>query len=130
GVVDDLAQRRLHGTPGDDHAVVLVFVVTLDAGDTDQGAHQGHAATRHHAFLDGRTRGVQGVLDARLLLLHLDLAGRANLVYVHAAGQLRHAFLQLLAIVVVAGLLDLGLYLVYEGIDYLGLADTVHDGGV
>jgi ABC-2 type transport system permease protein len=46
---------------------------------------------------------VQRVLDAVLLLLELDLGGRADLDHRHAAGQLGQPLLQLLAVVVGVG---------------------------
>jgi hypothetical protein len=52
------------------------------------------------AFLDRGAGGVQRVVDAGLLLLHLDLGRGADLDDGHAAGQLRQALLQLLAVVV------------------------------
>jgi hypothetical protein len=50
-----------------------------------------------------------GVLDAVLLLLELDLGGRADLDDADAAGELGEALLELLAVVVGVGVLDLGL---------------------
>ena len=50
---------------------------------------------------------MQGVLDAGLLLLHLGLGGRADLDHGDAAGQLGQPLLELLAVVVGGGLLDL-----------------------
>ena len=73
-----------------------------------QGTDQRDAAAGHDAFFDRRAGRVQGVLDARLLLLHLDLGRGTDLDDGHAAGQLGHALLQLLAVVVGGGLLDLG----------------------
>ena len=73
---------------------------------------QGHAAAGDDALLDGRLRGLHGVLDAVLLLLELDLGGRADLDHRDAAGELRQPLLQLLAVVVGVRLLDLGLDLV------------------
>jgi hypothetical protein len=48
-----------------------------------------------------------GVLDAGLLLLHLGLGGRADLDRRDAAGELRQPLLELLAVVVDVGVLDL-----------------------
>ena len=73
---------------------------------------QGHAAAGHDALLDGRLRGLHGVLDAVLLLLELDLGGRADLDHGDAARELGQALLELLAVVVGVRLLDLGLDLV------------------
>ena len=50
---------------------------------------------------------MHGVFDASLLLFHLGLSRRAHLDDGHAADQLREPFLQLLAIVVRGGVLDL-----------------------
>ena len=70
-------------------------------------AEERHAAAGDDAFLDRRAGGVQGVFDARLLLLHLGLGGGADLDDGHAAGQLGQALLELLAVVVGGGLIDL-----------------------
>jgi hypothetical protein len=66
------------------------------------------ATTGDDALLDGGLGVAHGVLDAVLALLELDLGGRADLDDGHAAGQLGEALLELLAVVVGVGLLDLG----------------------
>ena len=43
-----------------------------------EGGEDG-AAAGHDAFLNGGLGGVQGILDAQLLLLHLGLGGSAHL---------------------------------------------------
>src|SRR6185312_16414085 len=130
GVGDDFAQRGFHRTLGDHDAVFLVLVVALQLADRGQCAHQRHAAAGHHAFLDRRTRGVQGIFDARLLFLHLDFGRRTDLDHRHAARQLGDAFLQLLAVVVGGGFLDLRLDLLDATLDALGVAGAVDEGGV
>ena len=70
-------------------------------------AQQGHAAAGHDALFDGRLGRVHCVLDPRLLLLHLGLGRCADLDDRHAADELREPLLQLLAIVVRGGLVDL-----------------------
>ena len=60
-------------------ADILVVVGARQLADAGLGTDQGHTAARHHAFLDGGAGGVQRVLDAGLLLLHLDLGSRADL---------------------------------------------------
>ena len=70
-------------------------------------ARQRHAAAGHDAFLDRRAGRMHRVIDAVLALLHLDLGAAANADHRDAAGQLRQPLLQLLAIVVRGGLLDL-----------------------
>ena len=91
---------------------------------------EGGAATGDDALLDrGPGRG-HGVLDPVLLLLELDLGGRADLDHADAAGELGDPLLQLLAVPVGVGALDLGLQLSDAGLDLLALAGTVDDGGV
>ena len=72
-----------------------------------RGPDQRHAAARHDAFFDRRAGRVQRILDARLLLLHLDLGRGADANHRDAADQLGQPLLQLLAVVVRGGLLDL-----------------------
>ena len=69
------------------------------------------------AFLDGRTGGRDGVLDAVLALLELDLGGRAHPDDTDAAGQLGETLLELLLVPVRVGVLDLGLDLAHAGLD-------------
>ena len=73
---------------------------------------------------------LQGVLDAVLGLLHLDLGGRANLDDGHAAGQLGETLLELLTVEVGVGVLDLGLDLLDAALDGLTVAGAVDQRGV
>ena len=82
-------------------------------------AQQSDAAAGNDAFLDRRAGGVQSVLDAGLLFLHLGLGRGADLDDRHAAGQLRQPLLQLLAVVVRGGLVDLGAELLDAAFDVL-----------
>src|SRR4030095_5493613 len=82
----------------------------------------------HDALLDGRLRVANGVLDAVLALLELDLGGRTDLDDRNTAGQLGQALLQLLAVVVGVRLLDLGADLVDPALDLLGVTGAVDDG--
>ena len=68
---------------------------------------QGDAAAGEDAFLERRPGGVQGVLDAGLLLLHLALGRGADVDLGHAAGQLGQPLFELLAVVVALGVGDL-----------------------
>ena len=82
-------------------------------------AQQSHAAAGNDAFLDRRASGMQSILHASLLLLHFGLGGRADLDHRHAAGQLRQPLLQLLAVVVRGGLVDLRAQLLDAAFDVL-----------
>ena len=129
-VLSDLAQRRCHGTQGDLNAYVLVFVVAGHAFDFLQGANQGDAAARHDAFFDRGACGVQRVFGARLLFLHLHFRRSAYLDNGNAAGQLGQSLLQLLAVVVGGGFLDLGANLLDAAFNVGFGAGAVDDRGV
>src|SRR6185437_1046310 len=130
GVGDDRAQRRFQRAAGDRDAQVLVGVVALQAFDRLQRADQRDTAAGDHALFDGCAGGVQGVFDTGLLFLHLDLGAGTDLDDRNAAGQLDHALLQLLLVVVGRGLLDLRLDLRDARLDLLRFTGTIDDRGV
>src|SRR5215470_8144537 len=130
GVVDDLAQRLLDRAGQDTDADVLVLVRGLELLESTLHADQRHAATRHHALFDRGTRGVQRVLDAGLLLLHLDLGSSAHLDHGDATGELRDALLQLLLVVVGSSFLGLLPDRLDTSLDVSALAGAIDDGGV
>src|SRR2546428_148143 len=70
---------------------------------------------------------VQRILDARLPRLHLDLGRGADLDPRNAAGEFRHALLQLLLVVVAGRLFDLLANRLNARLDHLGLAGAVDD---
>ena len=70
-----------------------------------------------HTLLDRRPSGMHRVIDAVLALLHLDLRRAADPDHRHPAGELGQPLLQLLAIVVRGGLLDLRLDLTDPALD-------------
>src|SRR4051812_34069935 len=129
-VLGDLTQRLLERAQDDAHAGLLV----VDAGGVEVdglgGLQQGDAAAGHDALLERRAGRLQGVLDAVLLLLHLRLGGRADLHDGDTAGELGQALLQLLAIEVGVGVLDLRLDLVDAALDAVRLTRAVDDRGV
>src|SRR5690606_4958853 len=109
GVLGDPAQR-LDGGPADhrDAGGLVAGLVEVALEDLDRVDQRG-ATTGDDALLDrGAGRG-DGVLQAVLLLLQLHLGGGADPDHAHAAGQLREALLELLAVPVGVGGLDLGL---------------------
>ena len=81
------------------------------------GPQQGDATAGDDTLLDGGLGGADRVLDAVLLLLELHLGGGADLEHGDAAGQLGQALLELLAVVVGVGVLDLGLDLGDAAVD-------------
>src|SRR5690606_24167620 len=94
------------------------------------GLQQGHATAGDDALLDGRLGVADGVLDAVLALLQLDLGGGAGLDDGHTAGQLGQPLLELLAVVVGVGTLDLGADLVDPAGDRVGVTGAVDDRGL
>src|SRR5256885_1747673 len=82
------------------------------------------------AFLDGRPRRVEGVLHAGLLLLHGRLGGGTDLDDGHTTSQLGQPFLQLLAVVVAGGLVDLSPDLLDAALDGRLLPGALDDRGV
>src|SRR6201999_429787 len=113
---DDVRARRL----------VADQVQLLERGA--DGVGQSHTATREQALFDGGLRVANGVLDAVLALLELDLGRSADLDDCNTAGELRQALLQLLAVVVRVALVDLGADLVDPALDLVGLTGTLDDG--
>ena len=90
---------------------------------------EGDATAGDDAFLDGCLRVADGVLDAQLLLLELNLGGCADLDHCDATGQLGQALLQLLAVVVGVGVLDFGADLLDAAVDLRLVAGTLDAGG-
>ena len=129
GVVDELAERRLDRT-GDDVRADLLVTLEVEGLDGLLRTEIGDAAAGDDALFNGRTGGVQGVVDTVLLLLHRSFRRRANLDEGNAAGELGETLLKLLAIIVGRGLLDLLLDLLDAGLDVRSLAETLDDRGV
>ena len=109
-------------------AHLLVGALDAQAVEGLDAADQAHAPAGHDALLDRSAGGVEGVLDAVLLLLELELGRRADLHDRHAALQLGEALLELLGVVVRGGLLDLGADLVDARLDVLLLAAALAEG--
>src|SRR5271165_963281 len=130
GILGDLAQRRHDRLADHVDAEALVVVLGLQVRQHLARARQSHAAAGHDAFLDGRARGVQRVVDAVLALLHLDLGRAADADDRNPAGELRQTLLQLLAVVVRGGLLDLRADLIAAALDVVALAGALDDRGV
>src|SRR4051794_13146196 len=128
-VLGDLTERLLERAEHDAGARALVVV--LDRVDVDGGRRleQRDTAARHDALLEGRAGGLQRVLDAVLLLLHLRLGGRADLHDGDAAGELGEALLELLAVEVGVRVLDLRLDLVDAALDGVRVSGAVDDRG-
>src|SRR6266571_7222245 len=129
GVGHDLAQRLLEGALDDPDARVLIGVLALELVERYPRTDVGHTAACDNAFLNRRTRGVQGVFDARLLFLHLDFGRRTDLDDRHATRELGYSLLQLLLVVVAGRFVDLGADVLDPRLDRFGIAGSVDDRG-
>ena len=130
GIRHDRTQRGFHRAQGHRDAVVLVFVVAFQVLDGLNATHQRHAAAGNHTFFHRRAGRMQCVLDACLLLLHLDFGASTDLDHGHAAGELGNALLQFFTVVVGGRFLDLHADLLDARFDVLLVARTVDDRGV
>jgi hypothetical protein len=130
GIRDDLTQRFFERAQHDLDTRVLIGIHALLAADRLLHANQCHAAARHDAFFDGCARGMQCVVDTVFLFLDLDFGRAAHLDDRDAASQLRHAFLQLFAVVMGSCFLDLHTDLLDARFDILAVASAVDDSGV
>src|SRR3954469_22553854 len=127
GVDRDLLERGLERRLDDERARELVTLEVDLLERDDAGLDERDATTGDDALLDGGLRVANGVLDAVLALLELDLGGRARLDDGDAAGELGEALLELLAVVVGVRLVDLGADLVHPAGDLLGVTGALDD---
>ena len=130
GVFGDLLDGGFDGPADDVDADLLVVVVGLLAElveDAGGGADDGDAAAGEDAFFDRGAAGVQGVFDAGLLFLHRDFGRGADVDLGDAAGELGEALLELLAVVVAGGAVDLVLELLDAALDGLVVAGAFDD---
>src|SRR5713101_9483090 len=129
GVLGDLAQRlyesALHNVDAD-----LLIALDLQPVECGDAAGQGYTAARDDALFDGCTGGVHSVLDASFLLFHFGLGCGTHLDHCHATDQLRQPLLQLLAVVVAGGLVDLAANFFYAAFDLGVLALAFDHRGV
>ncbi len=129
GVLRDPAQRLDQRLAHDRRASRFV-AGEVKPVESRRGVHKGRAAAGNDAFFDGCPRRRDRVFEPVLLFLELDLGGRTDADDRDAAGQLGQALLQLVAIPLRVGALDLGAQLADPVGDSLGRPGTVDDGGV
>src|SRR6266850_40588 len=128
-VLYDLAQRLFHGALYDigANALILLQLQLLDRG---HATHQSNAAAGHNALLDGRAGSVHSIFNAGFLFLHFSFSGSTDLDHGNSTHQLRQPLLQLLAVVVRGGLVDLAADFLYAAFDLGRLPTAFDDGGV
>src|SRR5262249_52156453 len=126
----DLARRRLQRLADDVDTVLLVFVLRAKALERIARTQQRDTTARQDAFLDRGAGRMHRVVNAILAFFHLGLGGAADADHRDTARELGQPLLQLLAVVVGGGLLDLRLDLVDTRLDVGLLAGAVDDRGV
>src|SRR5262245_26025438 len=129
GIGGDGAQWLLQSAAQDLHTSGGV-AIKPDLVERLNGVDQRHAAARHEALLDGCTSRRERVLNASLAELKLDLGASTDLDQTYAAGELGETLLELLPIVIAGRVVDLGLDLLDAGLDGLGIALALNNGGL
>ncbi len=129
GVGNDFAQWRFNRFQHEFDTRILVGVVALDLTSVLTCAQQGDATTRYNAFFNRSAGGVQRIFNACFLLFHFDFSGSAHLDQCHTAGQLGHALLQLLTVIVAGCFFDLNANLLHACLDVACIACAVDDDG-
>src|SRR5271166_2175518 len=121
GVLGDHAQGLGDGALDDvDADLLIAFGLHLfeHAGATGQS----YAAAGDNAFFHGRAGGMHRVFHAGFLFLHFGFGCGADFDYGYATDQLGQPLLQLLAVVVAGGLVDLAANFFYAAFDLAVLA--------
>ena len=106
------------------------MVAQVHAVQCLQRVNQCGTATGDDALFQGCTGGGHSILDAVLAFLRLNLGCGTDLDDAHAAGELSQALLELLAVPFRIHALNFTAQLLHAVLDCLGVAATVHDGGV
>jgi len=91
---------------------------------------QRYAAARDNAFFNGCAGGVHGIFHTGFRFLHFGFGRGSYFDHGHAAYQLGQPLLQLLAVVVAGGLVDLAANFFHATLDISGLAFAFDDGRV
>src|SRR4029434_7387087 len=93
-------------------------------------ADEGYATARDNALFDAAAGRMKSSLNTRLLFLHLGFGRSTHVDHGDTARQLGEALLELLAVVVGGGFLDLTANLAYATLMVRLLAGTFDDGRV
>ena len=105
----------------------FILIGGLNLVALGDNVEQSDAAARNDALFDSCARCLQRVLDAGLLLLEPGLGCSTDLEHCHAAGELGEALLELLAVEVGLGAIELGLDLGDAVLNILLIARAVDD---
>src|SRR6266571_1758955 len=131
GVRSDVAHGLFQGALHNTHANTLVALEfpfqLIERWDSPQVRHP---TTGDNALFDCRTGGIQGVLDAGLLLLHLRFGRGPDVDHSHTTDELRQTLLQFLTVIVRGRLFNLRADLLHTPFNLRRLPSAFDDGGV
>src|SRR5699024_7509958 len=130
GVHGDLLQWSSHSDLDDVRTGRLVALKLQRTERVLHGLQQGHATTGDDALLHSGLLVAHRVLDAVLALLELHLGRGTRTDDRDTTGELGQALLELLAVVVGVGVLDLGADLGHATGDGVGVTGTLDDRGL
>ncbi len=130
GIGHQFAHWGFQRLADDGDADGFVFAGHLDFVQRGDGVDEDDLAAWDDTFLDGGTRGGEGILDAMLLLFQLGLGRRADADDGNAAGEFGQALLELLFVVVAGTLVDLDADLLDAALDLGFVALAADDCGL
>src|SRR5580704_14391802 len=129
GILGDHAQGLGDGATDDVDADLLV-AFSLDFLKSRSAAGQSYSAAGDNAFFHGCAGGVHRVFHAGFLFFHFGFGCGADFDDGYATDQFRQPLLQLLAVVVAGGLVDLAANFFYAAFDFSVLAFAFDHRGV
>src|SRR5580698_3971900 len=129
GILGDHAQRLGDGA-ADDVDANLLIAIRLHLFERRGATCQCDSAARDNSFFHSRARCMHRIFHAGFLFLHFGFGCGADFNHGHATDQLRQPLLQLLAVVVAGGLVDLATNFLHAAFDFRVLAFALDDGRV
>ena len=130
GIRGNFAHRNFQRFTDNPDTRIFIFVFQPDFFQRFDGVDQGDTATRHDAFFLGGTGRAQRIFHPMFLLFEFGFGCGPNFDDGHTTGEFRHAFLQLLPIVIAGGVFDLPANLFDPAGDGGFIACTIDDGRI
>src|SRR5258708_1910257 len=125
----ELLERRFDRTTND--LTAELFVTFEDESIDCLGrTEESNATARDNTFFHRSAGGMKGVLNAHLLFLHFGFSCGTDIDDGDTTGELGQTFLELLAVVIGRGFVDLATDLLHAALDVGRLACTFNDRGV
>src|SRR5690606_20122181 len=129
GVLGDVAEGVIEHSANDLDTMLFVSL-KLELVESLVGTQQGNATAGDNPLGQGSVSRGTSVVKQCLTLLHFALGGRPDLNLGHTAGELGEPLLELLAIVIAVGRVDLCANLIRAARDGVLGSSATHQGGV